>query len=89
MDAEMNNPCMHDDNCKYTLITNLKTGEVYMCECGALIDLRADKNFRARIVMTPDELMERLREDKNTLLERVLKATVDALDTEIQGVWKR
>jgi hypothetical protein len=50
--------CDHDEDKKsrYILLLGVCGHEVHMCECGALIDINAEKNYNACEAMTPDEL---------------------------------
>lgn len=52
--------CDHKDDKQstYVSILDICGHEVYMCECGALVDISAEKNSNACEAMTPPELEE-------------------------------
>jgi len=56
--------CDHSEDKGCTLIKGFGGGtNIYMCECGALIDIGQPRNFSSKVnsMMTPDELEYELK----------------------------
>ena len=69
--------CNHDENKSSTYLDVFGTvGEVYMCECGALIDIEAEKNYdNPTHPMTPQELID--------LVERLVNEKIDEIRAKV------
>lgn len=62
--------CNHDSSKADRFVFCTPTKEVFMCECGVLIDILADKNSHDPIhPMTPDELKAAIAEIRGRLVE--------------------
>ena len=66
--------CNHDENKDTTYMPIFNdSGEVYLCECGALIDIANEKNYRETLhPMTAEEITEAVRYLVNGTLENFM-----------------
>jgi len=72
--------CDHDDDKGKTFLDWFPVGEVYMCECGALIDIDDEHNFRdgdELNAMTPDELKSAFRAYGDEIKAKIIAAVRD------------
>ncbi len=82
--------CDHGEEKTCTFIYGLSIhgAEVYMCECGALIDIAAEKNYNAKLAMTPSELCQLMTEFVLHVQDEVvesLHAVFKKLDEEVRS----
>jgi len=75
--------CDHGADKSIMCVDFMPLGDVYMCECGALVDLMDERNYGNVIhAMTPQELKEQLLDAKKQVLD-LFFASITTLRAEL------
>lgn len=73
----MQEKCDHGDDKQHTYLDFMPLGEVYMCECGVLIDLCNESNFPAPFTpMSPAALEAQFKAHARAVVE-IIKRNID------------
>jgi len=79
--------CNHDNEKESTWLERMPSGEVYMCECGALIDITQKRNHKDQGTfspMTADELEAQFEAAECNTVKALGKAIAAAISEAIK-----